>query len=732
MSDSLHFLKPYLRGWPIILGAMVLAFLIANKYLNYVTPLYESTAKLRLADMNEGVPNSNLFKDLDVFATTQKINAEIELLKSYALISKALTKIPFEVQIFRSGSIRKTELFEESPILIQPLEWNEKLKDVDFQLKVNRNNEISVTDSQGQTYNGVLGDTILIKNSLAVFKLNDRLLAEKENLQIADEYIFTVLSRSKQISQINTAIDIIAVDKDVPVIRISFKASHPEKAAMLPNALAEAYIEDYIENKFGAANVTVDFLNDRISEISQKLDESEQRILNYRDRQSITNIQQETETDLRKISQLKIQHTNLKMSLEAIRDLENYIQSGKDKFLELAPNFEAFTDLLSTEIIKNIKQLQAEKKDLLLQYTEKDEKVVVIDAKLKDLTSYLTESITNTRKNLETKFEKLSMDIQSAEEVFVTVPEKERMLTILNREFEIYQQSYNFLNQKKIEAEIAKAAKIAFHRVITPATSSKVPVSPNRTIIKIVAPIMGMMAALVLIFAVHTLKASVNDLATVEGNSMIPVAATFPKLVNSKERFNYFTKILTEWEVKGLMKSPGITCFSGFALNHGMSFIAHQLLEVMVQQERNVLLIELSENFNIGSGDFWKLKKINDQLSHMEVNAPHTLSTAKWQEFIQKATIGYDQTILINTLFGTAYTMATMQVADLNLLCIDTRRTPAKRIHEANLIQEEFQIPNLFFAINRIGFVPSLIMQVYKYLYVFAVTVHQKLKRWKA
>lgn len=729
MSESLHFAKPYLRGWPIIIGAMVLAFLIANKYLNYVTPMYESTAKLRLADLNEGVPNSNLFKDLDVFATTQKINAEIELLKSHALISKALDKVPFEVQIFRSGSIRKTELFEESPVLITPLDWSEKLKDLDFQLKVNGSHEFTVSDPQGNTYRGILGDTLTIKNSRAVFTLNEVLLAEKENLQIADEYIFSVQSRSKQISQINAAIDIIAVDKDVPVIRISFKASHPEKAAMLPNALAKAYIEDYIENKYGAANVTVDFLNDRIREISQKLDESEQMILNYRDMQNITNIRQETETDLRKISQLKIQLTNLKMSLEAIRDLENYIQNGKDKFLELAPNFEAFTDLLSTEIIKNIKQLQAEKKDLLLHFTEKDEKVIVIDAKISDLTSYLIESITNTRKNLETKYEKLLADIQTAEQVFVTVPEKERILTILQREFEIYQQSYNFLNQKKIEAEIAKAAKIAFHRVITPAVQSKVPVSPNRTIIKIVAPILGMMAAITLIFAVHTLKASVNDLATVESNSMIPVVATIPKLVSDKERANYFTKLLAEWEVKGLLKNKGITCFSGFALNHGVLFIAHQLLDVMVQQRRNVLLIHITDMIPPGSGKFWELEKVQEHLSLMRINTQHSLSTANWQDFLKNATVGYDQTIIINSLFGEPYTMATMQVANLNLVCLDTRRTQAKRIHEVNLIHEEFQTPNLFFAINRIGFVPSLIKQVCKYLYNFTVTVHQKIKK---
>lgn len=51
------------------------------------------------------------------------------------------------------------------------------------------------------------------------------------------------------------------------------------------------------------------------------------------------------------------------MNLDAIKNLNNYISEGKDNYLELAPNFEAFNDLLSTEMVKNMKLLQAEKKN---------------------------------------------------------------------------------------------------------------------------------------------------------------------------------------------------------------------------------------------------------------------------------------------------------------------------------------------------------------------------------
>jgi uncharacterized protein involved in exopolysaccharide biosynthesis len=713
MTDTLNFLRPYLRGWPIIIGAMVLAFLVASKYLNYVTPMYESTAKLRLADMNEGVPNSNLFKDLDVFATTQKINAEIELLKSHSLLAKALSKVPFEVQIFRSGNLRKTELYHDSPITITPIEWPEKLKDRTYILKIYEENKFSVTTESGEVYEGVLGDTMLINNGLILFQLNHELLETKSNLQIADDYLFSVLSQNKQISQINSQIDIIAVDKDVPVIRISFKSSHPAKAALFPNALAEAYIEDYIENKYGAANITVDFLNERIADISQKLNESERMILSYRDRKNITNIRQETETELRKISQLKIQQTNLKMSLEAIRDLENYIQSGKDNFLDLAPNFEAFTDLLSTEIIKNIKQLQAEKKDLLLQYTEKDEKVLVVDAKMNDLTSYLIESISNTRKNIQTKYEKLEADISEAEKVFIEVPEKERMMTILNREFEIFQQSYNFLNQKKIEAEIAKAAKIAFHRIITPATLSKEPVSPNRIIIKIVSAILGMMGAIVLIFLVHTLKGRVNNVATVESQSMIPILATVPKLKTQMEKEHFFIKTLGEWEVKGLLREKHLICLSGFDYHHGSGFIAGQIIEVMRMQKRKTLLIELDHNAIGFKEDLFEEVAIDDFSSKMKISSGQlkSFTTKAWHGIIKEKAEKYDFTLLVNSTFGESHTLAGMAISDLNIVCLDTRLTPAKLITEVDLMQQEYQLPNMHFALNRVGYNPSFIRE---------------------
>ena len=134
------------------------------------------------------------------------------------------------------------------------------------------------------------------------------------------------------------------------------------------------------------------------------------------------NLKQETETDLRNLAELKNQLVGLQMQLVAIDSLDLYIKKGKDHFLDLAPNFSTFNDLLSTELMKKIKSLQADKRDMLLNFTPENEKVQIIDKKLNDLYTYLQESIKNTRKDLQFKYNDLTETIQKVEREFRPIP----------------------------------------------------------------------------------------------------------------------------------------------------------------------------------------------------------------------------------------------------------------------------------------------------------------------
>lgn len=724
MEDNLRILKPFFRGFPLVLIVVIVSVLSAKKYLNYVTPMYESTAKMKLADANEGVPNSNLFKNFDVFASANKIAGEIEVLKSNLLLQKALKGLNFETEIYRVGDVRSVELFDDSPIKVEGVFNSPKAYDKRYKLKVVSEHyyELNTPGSAGKMI-GTFNKPLSFEYGKLYVSLNTELLRNRADAKLIDNYEFEILSEQKLIEKINKNLDIVSTDKDVPVIRINIKSNVPAKAAIFVNKLAETYILDYIENKYKAANTTVVFLDQQIKDAAEKLARSENDIENYRNTENITNIRQETETDLRKISELKIQKTNLKMSLDAIEDLNNYIAKGKDDFLNLAPNFEAFNDLLSTEMMKNIKRLQAEKKDLLLVYTPNDERVQIIDAKIKDLSSYLIESINNTRKNLETKYDLLCRDIETAEEVFANVPEKEKILTILNRDFDLLQSSYNFLNEKKIEAEIAQSAKIAFHKIITFAEVSKTPVSPNRSIIIIVSALLGLFGSISLIYLVHFAKAKVNDAYTIQKTSTIPIALYTPFLKNLKEIEKHFLKEVIQLELKKIISQQTILTVTSHTKNEGRSFHVVNLAKVLALQGRKVLLLDAPGNLNtpfgLRSNTTGVCETSIENISYVSLASPEfrKYSKERMSNHLSEYLKTFDVLVINNEPIAEEQIgLLLMSVATANLFVLDSRQTAAKQIFKIDLLKEEFHTPNIWFVLNKMGHNPNVLTQLYGWI----------------
>lgn len=704
-NENVRFLKPLLRGLPIVVLAMIISVLAIKKYLNYVTPMYESTAQLKLADTQEGVPSANLFKDFDVFASANKISTEIEVLKSSSLIEKTLKKLSFSTEIYRKGKMQSVELFNDSPIQVEATFADKKNFDKKFSLNVlSPTNYVLATSDSPKELKGTFGIPTNIKGGKILITKNDEYLFSKPNAKIIDHYELVFLSREKLLEKVNKNLDIVAVDKDVPVIRINFKSNVPAKASLLVNTLAETYIEDYIENKYRAANTTVDFLKGEIGQANNKLSETENRIENYRNKENIINIPQETETDLRKIAQLKIQQSNLKMNLDAIKSLNSYITEGKDNYLDLATNFEAFNDLLSTEMVKNMKQLQAEKKELLLTYTPEHEKVKIIDTKIKDLTDYQTESIKNTQKNLQIKYNDIERDIQTAERAFIGLPEKEKLLNIMNREFNLYEKNYNFLNEKRIDAEIAKAAKISFHKIISRGELPQEPVSPMRSIIIIVAAIMSMVASIFLIYAVHFAKAKVNDISTIEKNSSIPIAFTTPFIKKKEKIMHHFLENVLEMELKEIIKDKKQICITSYDKAQQHTFHAKNIIRALQLQSRKVLLVDVAGILSNSGADHYINFSAEENLR---------LTAREVRDLIDEKMKECDICIINNQAIRQGkLPLLFMNISDQNLFILDSRKTAVKNIINIELLKDEYQLSNLWFVLNKEGYNPSLITTI--------------------
>ena len=111
-----------------------------------------------------------------------------------------------------------------------------------------------------------------------------------------------------------------AVDKDINIIKIYYKHEVPEKATRLVNAIAEAYIEQGINDKRDYAGSTVDFINQQLAIVSAELDKAQNALKDYKIKNEIVNIPQQTDATFKTLSNLELQKVDINMQLARMVD----------------------------------------------------------------------------------------------------------------------------------------------------------------------------------------------------------------------------------------------------------------------------------------------------------------------------------------------------------------------------------------------------------------------------
>ena len=108
----------------------------------------------------------------------------------------------------------------------------------------------------------------------------------------------------------------------------------------------------------------------------------------------------------------------------------------------------------------NSKKLQIyndQHKELLMKYTPTHPKVKNMEQKIDEIKIFIRESIATSKRDITTKREEIEKKIVKAEVFFEVIPEREKKLHILEREFHLKESMYNFLSDKKMEAAIAES-----------------------------------------------------------------------------------------------------------------------------------------------------------------------------------------------------------------------------------------------------------------------------------
>ena len=608
IQQIVRLLMPVIKGFPLIFAIMALLIFIASKMVFYATPLYETTGRMKLEDVNMGISNTNLFKNFDVFAVPNKIMAEVEVIKSPELLKKAIARVKFDISYYRVGKIRTSELFYDTPFLIKYEIDDKRFFDKKFFLTIIDKEKFSLScnlNDKSIVLIKKFGDLIQFDGLNLFISLNDSILKVKPHIKINDEFLFTINSEEAILDEVLKNIDVKEMDKDIPIVRIIYKNAVPEKAMLFTNILMESYILDGINLKTNAAKRTVNFIDDQMIDIAKKLEMSERELEAYRLSHKITNTRMEVETGLKKVAEMKIQLANIEMNLASLEAIDNDVNTkDPESFLEKAPNFEGYGGLLYTELIKRLKVLQSDRKVLLQKYTLDNEKVKNVDSDIQDVVNYIRKNISNARNSMDLQRIKINQAILDTEKEFIDVPTKEKELVILERAFQLNQNIYNFLMEKRTESAIAEAATMSFHRIIQRANIPTKPVSPKKSFTILVFGFLGLLLGISLVYIYDAVSARIKYKDELEKLSTSPVISDIRHVLIGENKSKDFLSLASKLHLKS--KKAQSFLITSSVDGEGKTFIAINLAKAFSLLGIKTLLVSsdlrnktITDQFNL-------------------------------------------------------------------------------------------------------------------------------------
>ncbi len=697
---------PLIKGLPLIIGLAFAGYWFADKSVSYIEPKYESTVKIKLDGANDGVRNTIVYKDFDLYPTSNKIATEVEVIKSEALLSKVVKRIDLNEEWVRIGNVRNSTLCRNDlPFNYSYKLKTDSLKNTPLNVVVNDFEAININyELEGNVISEKInaGEKFSNDHLEITLSVNPEWIADKDSSMLYGNYSIHFVSEVQWIERIKEGMHVMSVSKDVPVLRVSYKDVLAERAAMIANTIAEMYIEDYVSGKSQNARKTSNFIDNRINEVALKLKQAENNLEAFKKQNQIKNLKQETETGIKKIAELEVQLANLEMNEAALDQLSDYVSDADFENFALAPQV-GFGDLLFTELMKKLKLLQGEKAELSLKYTDEHELMQAINEEIAQTSAYVMESVQNAKQDISTKRASIQSRVDQEHNRFNVLPELEKQQVVLEREFIQYQKTYNDLKSKQTEASIAAVSGLSFHRILQKATISKDQVSPNETLMKAIAIFLGACIGIVLSYLFYFIFRKVNDRFDIEKNSSIPVLGILPKAKKTSTASQNAVANICLKITKLIKEEPLMVSLSSFGKKEGKSFLTMALAERLEQMGYNVLLIDADiisqsiSNKNITQFAFPCIS--NEAFNYPSSNV---LMHRKLNEWVKELSIGYDI-----VLFDTASleiapeTVHLMQQCQANLMLCSKGKTSLKTFQFADAFVQANNILNPVWILNR-------------------------------
>ena len=306
---------------------------------------------------------------------------------------------------------------------------------------------------------------------------------------------------------------------------ISLKNSSLQRGQDFINQLLEMYNRNTNNDKNEIAQKTAEFIDERIGIISKELGSTEANLETFKRDAGITDLTSEAQIALAGNAEYEKKSVENRTQISLVNDLRKYLRGNE---YEVLPSNVGLQDAALIGAIERYNEMLMERKRLLRTSTENNPTIVNLDTSIRAMKANVQATLEGTLQGLMITKESLDREASRYSRRISNAPGQERAYVSIARQQEIKAGLYLMLLQKREENAIALAATANNAKIIDEAIADDIPVSPKRSMIYLIALMLGVGIPVGIIYLVELTKFKIEGRADVEKLTSVPVVGDIP------------------------------------------------------------------------------------------------------------------------------------------------------------------------------------------------------------
>ena len=500
--DLQQYINECKKHWRWFAATLTTALIAAILFLLMFAPRYERSATVLIKDENGGggllssmAANMGTLAGLAGINIASNVSNEIEIMSSPALLMDVINRLGLDTRYSTYDGLMKHDLWEETlPVKLTFPKLTDKdgaylkmdlRQDGTFTLYKMRKNKDKLSGEVEGKVNTVC-QTPIGPISVIATKYFKQVMDEKGDMTIR----ITKEKKYDQVERCMEQLDIDLADDQTSIIHIGYRDQIAERAELIISTLINVYQEAWMNDKKNAADISTQFINDRIKDIEQELNGLDKDIAQFKGSNLMPDYEEAAKMYMANAALTYEQQVKVNNQLYIMEQMRNQVKLSEGSNQVLPANLLPDNENVATQI-SEYNKLQLQRNQMAENSSASNPLVKDLDSQLSNMRKAITNSLDHGVAQLKASQKAVNREDQKLKQQISAAPSAVTKVLPAERQHKIIEALYIYLLEKREENSLTQIYNSQNLRIVSPPMGKIKPVFPKKSITLLVALLLG-------------------------------------------------------------------------------------------------------------------------------------------------------------------------------------------------------------------------------------------------